>query len=170
MAGLRRQGFSFEEIGARVHKSERTARRYVGKVEPQLQIPKGNQQRDVGATELREGFVRELLEVLYRDKRLNELSMTWQGDRAVYGGPPSMLFLSEAEQLLRERLEDIGAMALRLLARDQRSKDRFLREVVGPVYREYVHWHEFAQKFGDTGEDWQPLRQRWVVEADDEVE
>jgi hypothetical protein len=39
MAALRRQGLPFEQVGARVGCSERTARRYVGHVEPELSLP-----------------------------------------------------------------------------------------------------------------------------------
>ena len=39
MAELRRQGLTFQEIGARVGCSERTARRKVGQVEPQINLP-----------------------------------------------------------------------------------------------------------------------------------
>ena len=39
MADLRRQGLTFKEIGAHLACSERTARRYAGQVEPQIQLP-----------------------------------------------------------------------------------------------------------------------------------
>src|SRR5207245_2869272 len=42
MAELRRQGLGFAEIGARRILSERTARRYVGKVAPRLTVPRGD--------------------------------------------------------------------------------------------------------------------------------
>lgn len=42
MAHLRRQGLTFADIGARLGCSERTARRYAGRVEPRLQLPEGN--------------------------------------------------------------------------------------------------------------------------------
>jgi len=87
---------------------------------------------------------------------------------AEYGGPPSILFLSEAERLIRERLEGLGVLALRLLALDKRSQNRFLREVVGCLYRDYVQWTQFAQNFGETGEDWRPPQERPPSEEIDE--
>ena len=47
MAVLRRQGLPFEEIGARVGCSERTARRYAGRVQPQLHLPEANPEPEV---------------------------------------------------------------------------------------------------------------------------
>ena len=41
MAELRREGLGFAEVGARRGFSERTARRFVGKVEPRLTLPQG---------------------------------------------------------------------------------------------------------------------------------
>jgi hypothetical protein len=58
--------------------------------------------------------------------------------------------------------------ALTFLAQDNRSKGRFLREVVGHLYWDYAHWHRFAQNFGETGEDWRPPRERPPGEPIDE--
>jgi transposase len=164
MAALRRQGFSFREIGKRVGCSERTARRYAGTVEPQLRLPPATVEPEADPRELREQLVTEFIQFLHRDPRLQSLTVVWHqvGEShwtAEYGGPPSILFLSEAERLFRERLDRTGVIALRLLALDGRSKRRFIREVVGYLYRDYVSWHELAQRFdtGDeTGEDWLP--------------
>ena len=119
-----------------------------------------------------ERLAREFLEILYRDKKLNHLTMTWQSrgpdlQEAVYGGPPSVLFLSEVERLIRERLDSMGILAVRFLARDERLQRRFLREVVGPLYLDYVGWHEFSQSFGETGEGWRPPRERPRVEVEE---
>ncbi len=172
MAELRRQGLAFAEIGVRQGFSERTARRFVGGVEPRLTIPRGDLEPGSDPGALRERFAREFLEILYTDKRLNALMRTWRttgpGAReAVYGGPPSILFLNEAERLIREGLEALGVLALRLLARDERSQHRFLREIVGSLYWDYVRWHEFSQNFGETGEDWRPPRERPHVEVEE---
>ncbi len=77
------------------------------------------------------------------------------------------MFLNEAERLIREGLEALGVLALRLLARDERSQHRFLREIVGSVYWDYVGWHKFSQNFGETGEDWRPPRERPRVEVEE---
>jgi hypothetical protein len=171
MAELRRQGSTFGEIGARLGCSERTARRYVGKVRPQLYLPQADP--EANPRTLCEQLASRFLDLLHRDPQLRSLTFTWrrvddETQVAEYGGPPSILFLSEAERLIRERLEGLGVLALRLLALDKRSQHRFLREVVGCLYRDYVQWTEFVQSFGDTGEDWRPPRERPPAEETDE--
>ena len=165
MAALRRQGVTFRDIGERLKCSERTARRYAGKVEPQLHLPQGNPEPETDPRALRERFTSEFLELLYRDERLRSLTVTWRkvGEdthEAIWGGPPSILFLSEAEGLLRERLGGLGDLALRLLTRDKRSQYRFLQETIGSLYADYVTWHQFAQNFGGIGEHWRPPGER----------
>ena len=173
MADLRRQGFTHKEIGERKGCSERTSRRYVGNVEPRLQLPRGNSEPEANPRTLRERFASEFLELLHGDERLRSFTVSWKTvdedtQEAIWGGPPSILFLSEAERLIRERLDAIGDLALGLLARDKRSQHRFLREVIGFLYADYVHWHQFAQNFDETGEDWRPPRERPPAEEIDE--
>jgi hypothetical protein len=173
MAELRRQGLGFAEVGARQGFSERTARRFVGQVEPRLSLPRTHSEPDGDPSELRERFAREFVEVLYKDERLNTLTLTWRvtgpgASEAVYGGPPSILFLNEAAGLIRERLDDMDPLALGLLARDRRLRHRLLREIVGSLYTDYVHWQQFAQAFGDPGGDWRPPRERQELEFDEE--
>jgi hypothetical protein len=173
MAALRRQGFTFRDIGARLGCSERTARRFAGKVEPRLQLPQGNPEPEADPRALRERLASAFLEILYADERLRSLTLRWQKvdettQKAIWGGPPSILFLSEAERLIRERLDGIGDLALRPLARDKQSQRRFLREVIGSLYADYVQWHQFAQNFGETGEDWRPPQERPPSEEIDE--
>jgi hypothetical protein len=173
MTELRLQGLTFADIGARLGCSERTARRYVGKVEPRLQLPQENPEPEADPRALRERFTSEFLEILHGDGRLRSLTLRWQKvgeatQKAIWGGPPSILFLSEAERLIRERLDGIGDLALRLLAREKQSQHRFLREVAGSLYADYVLWHQFAQNFGETGEDWRPPQERPPSEEIDE--
>jgi hypothetical protein len=173
MAALRRQGFTFRDIGARLGCSERTARRFAGKVEPRFQLPQGNPEPEADPRALRERLASAFLEILYADERLRSLTLRWQKvdettQKAIWGGPPSILFLSEAERLIRERLDGIGDLALRPLARDKQSQRRFLREVIGSLYADYVQWHQFAQNFGETGEDWRPPQERPPSEEIDE--
>ena len=172
MAELRRQGLGFAEVGARRGFSEKTARRFVGKVEPRLTLPQGDAEPESDPRALRERFAQDFLEILYRDKQLNALTMRLRkigpdAEVAEYGGPPSILFLNEAERLLRERLESMGVLALRLLARTKQLQARFLRETVGSLYSDYVLWHKIANKFGKTGEDWRPPRERPQLEPEE---
>ena len=174
MAEFRRQGLTHKEIAERTGCSERTSRRYVGKVEPQLRLPERNPEPEAEAPrQMRERFASEFLEILHRDERLRSFTLRWRKvdedtHEAIWGGPPSILFLSEAERLIRERLDGIGDLALRLLARDKQSQRRFLREVIGSLYADYVQWHQFAQNFGEIGEDWRPPQERPPSEEIDE--
>ena len=133
MAELRRQGLGFAEVGARRGFSEKTARRFVGKVEPRLTLPQGDAEPETDPRALRERFAQDFLEILYRDKQLNALTMRLRkigpdAEIAEYGGPPSILFLNEAERLLRERLDSMGVLALRLLARTKQMDDEDLEK------------------------------------------
>ena len=179
MAALRRQGVSFREIGAQLGCSERTARRYVGRVLPQLHLPQASPALETDPRALRDRLLSEFIDLLYAEPRLRSLTVMWHRvddstSEAEYGGPPSILFLSEAERLLQERLDSIGLLALRLLAKDRRSKLRFMREVVGFLYWDYVGWHQFAQNFGsgdlETGEDWRPPAERPPVKELDYID
>jgi len=173
MAALRRKGLTFEEIGARVGRSERTARRYTAKVKPRLHLPQEEPDLDTDPRALRARLISEFVELLYNDNRLRSLTFTWERvddttQKAVYGGPPSILFLSEAERLIREQLEILNPHALSYLALDERSKHRFLREVVGSLYTDYVVWHQFSESFDDNGEGWRPPQERPAIEPIDE--
>ncbi len=176
MAELRSQGLTFKEIGIRQGLSERTARRYVGKVEPRLQLPQGGDpEPDTDPGALRDRFAREFMEILYREPRLNRLYVTKRatGPGAVdwiYGGPPSILFLNEAERLIREGLDALGPLSLGVLARDEGLRHSFLRAKVGDLYSDYVGWHQFSQNFGEPGDDWRPPHERPPMETVDEVD
>ncbi len=171
MAALRRQGLTLTEVGLRRGLSERSARRYVGQVEPRLSLPgSGSQEPEEDPQALPDRLAREFLDALYRDPRLNSLTVTRHkvgrdGENWEWGGPPSILFVNEADRVIRTALDDLGALALRLLAQDSRSKARFLRERIGWLYSDYVTWHQLSQNLLDeTGEDWRPPRERPPVE------
>jgi hypothetical protein len=178
MATLRRRGLTFEEIGARVGCSERTARRYAGKVQPQLHLPEAKPQLDTDPRSVRERLVARYLRLLHDDDRLQSVTRVWRQvtpdcREAIYGGPPSILFLNEAERLLRERLDTIGVVTLRMLAENGQSQARFLREVIGDLYSDYLWWHKLADEFDPEGakEDWRPPRERPPIPDDpNEVE
>lgn len=177
MAELRRQGLTFAEIGRRQSCSERTARRFVGKVEPKLQLPSPDDSEPApDPATLRERFTRELLETLYREPRLNGLyrakRLTGPGPQDciyTYSGPPSIVFLNEAERLIREGLDALSPLSLSRLAQDQGLRQRFLRAGVGALYRDYLSWHQFYHNLGEIGDTWRPPRERSPIEAEDDL-
>lgn len=172
MTVLRQRGVSFKEIGRRIGCSERTARRWVGQVVPQLRSPGPELRSPTDARAIRELLLDEFLHLLYVNHELRSVTVVWKrvGDpmsesfQATYGGPPSILFLSEAERILGERLAKTGPRALQLLARTQQSKHRFIREVIGSLFSDYISWHRVAfnsfSGYNETGEDWRPPSER----------
>lgn len=173
MEELRRSGLTFKEIGRRLGCSERTARRYVGKVKPELHVPNATPRSDTDPRRMRERLVNRYLRLLHDDKRLQSLTRVWRETgpdtkECTWGGPPSILFLNEAERLLRERLESLGTISLHLLAENRQSQGRFAREVIGDLYAGYVSWHRFQDAFApdDDQDSWRPPRERPTVEPE----
>jgi hypothetical protein len=161
MAALRRQGLTFQEIGARLGCSERTARRYAGRVEPQLNLPSPLPDPEVrDPRDLREELARWFSEFLYR---LNE-----------HPAPRlSVRFMSEATRLIRDRLAEMDPLTLELLAKDRAMKDRFLKEVVGSLYGDFRSYVQFDEGIGHmtteaSAATWRPLRERPTIPAPDD--
>ncbi len=173
MAELRRQGVPYAEIGARLGCSERTARRYSGRVRPDLHLPNAIPDMETDPRILRDQLASRFVQWLHDDQRLCRLTRRWrQVDRstreAIYGGPPSILFLSEAEHLLRDRLDGLAIVALRLLAQNPQSQRRFLQEVVGYLYWDYVRHYQHQNLNSVTDEPWRPPRERPAPEPLDD--
>jgi hypothetical protein len=152
MAELRRQGLPFEEIGARVGCSERTARRYAGRVQPQLHLPGANPEPDVeDPRRMRDRLARWCSDLLYN----------------MPGEPrprDSVTFLAEAARLVQERLAGLDVLTLELLLRDIELRGRFIREVVGYLWGDFSSHVRFDTGFGIatsvSAADWRPLRER----------
>ena len=125
MAELRQQGVSYQEIGARLGCSERTARRYVGQVVPQLELPQPEFRAGVRDPDrMREWLARHFSEQLYHDKSFPAPRL-------------SVAFLADATRLVKESLEELPELILELLMNDKDLRDRFLRETVGSLYSSF---------------------------------
>ncbi len=161
MAALRRQGLTFKDIGLRTGCSERTARRYAGRVEPQLQLPGATEQ--VGfkeASALRDELSRWFSETLYEFKSHPQPRL-------------SVLFMAEANRLIRDRLAGMDQLTLELVARDGQMKTRFLREVIGPLYQDYqshIHWDTTLglMEPSTSASRWRPPAERNLDDDHDE--
>jgi hypothetical protein len=136
MAALRRQGLTFKEIGQRVGGSERTARRYAGRVQPQLHLPSAHPEPEVeDPHQIRERLARWFSDFLYKQN----------------GNPrprESVTFLAEATRMLRERLDATDPLTLELMVKDVELRKRFLLEVVGRLYSDYKLIVHFDIEFG----------------------
>jgi hypothetical protein len=161
MAALRRQGLTFQEIGQRVGCSERTARRYAGRVQPQLHLPSANPEPEVeDPRQMRERLARWFSDFLYK---LNEDPRPRE----------SVTFLGEATRMMRERLEETDPLTLELMLKDVELRKRFVVEVVGRLYSDYkliVHMDvEFGQmSTSQAAAGWRPPRERPVIEPEDD--
>jgi hypothetical protein len=159
MAELRRQGLPFEEIGARLGCSERTARRYAGRVQPQLHIPEANPEPDVEDP-----------------RRMRERLARWCSDQ-LYNMPgdpkprDSVTFLAEAARLVQERLAGLDVLTLELMLRDIELRKHFMREVVGYLWGDFSSHVRFDTGFGIdssvSAAEWRPLRERTHDVAED---
>jgi hypothetical protein len=155
MEHLRRQGLTFEEIGARLGCSERTARRYAGNVEPRLELPAKRPRLDPEALreQLTEHFARA----------------AWSGWKRW----PSTEFVNEVNRQVEERLAAMRPETLRLLAEDQRMRGQLFAQVVAPLYRDFRTYQgvdQFMGQFPDTAPlFWLPAGQ-WVRGDPDEAD
>lgn len=159
MAELRRQGLTFADIGARVGRSEKTARRYVGHVEPRIQLPNAQQDLDVeDPRELRAGLGKRFSSILHGG---------W--DRW-----PSAAFLAESNRQLEERLAQTDLQTLRVLAQDPKVRSQFFLEVVGPLYKDFAscqNVHQMIQEVSFRNQPflWRPPHERQSLTDDSEV-
>jgi DNA-binding CsgD family transcriptional regulator len=173
---LKQQGLSNKRIAAILGCGEKTIRGIVKDVKPELHLPHANLKPGRDPRVLREQLLAQFVGILHRDPNLRQWTVVWQdidngaGRVPEYGGPPSILFLNEAEKLLRAKLSALGIHALGFLASDWRSKAQFLREVIGHLYWDYIWWHKLKQEFGsgdyETG-DWRPPSERPRIQDDD---
>jgi AraC-like DNA-binding protein len=161
MAERRRQGLTFQEIGARLGCSERTVRRYAGRVEPQIQLPPATPEPEgEDPRVLRERLARWFSDFLYRFEGYPQPRM-------------SVRFMSEATHLIRDRLAEMDQLTLELVAKDRAMKDRFLKEVIGPVYADFRNYIQFDSGIGHlppaaSAANWRPARERPTVPAPDD--
>ncbi len=161
MAAFRRQGLTFKEIGQRVGSSERTARRYAGRVQPQLQLPPANPEPEVeDPRQMRERLARWFSEFMYKqngDPRPRE----------------SVTFLAEATRMLRERLEATDPLTMELMLKDVELRKQFVLEVVGPLYSDFKLMVHFDTGLGQMSPSqaaagWRPPRERPVLDPEDD--
>lgn len=161
MAALRRQGLTFREIGQRVGSSERTARRYAGRVQPQLQLPPANPEPQVEDTlQMRERLARWFADSLYK---LNDHPRPRE----------SVTFLAEATRMLRKRLDATDPLIIEMMIKDVQLRKRFLVEAVGRLYSDYKAMMHMDVEFGQMSPSqaaaaWRPPHERPVIEPEDD--
>jgi hypothetical protein len=161
MAELRRQGLSFADIGARVGCNERTVRRYVGQVQPQLHLPEAVPVPEVqDPRRMREALARELSSTLYNHRPSPQPSL-------------SVAFMAEATKLIQEGLEEVPPLTLELMQQDEELRKNFLRSTVGALYADYRQWTESGEALCgripcESVVTWRPPWERTKVYITDE--
>jgi hypothetical protein len=159
MAVLRRQGLTFQEIGARVGCSERTVRRKVGQVEPHVELPRNRPEPERDPDVLRERLARIFAAHLQKGWE------RWSSAR----------FVGEANRQFQERLAEMDPQTLHLVAMDGRVRSKLFLEVVGPLYRDFISITRMQEQLAGSGLDisqleWRPPREREREPPEDEEE
>jgi len=163
MARLRRQGLTCQKIGQRVGCGERTVRRYVKQVLPQLHLPQGRPEPKVeDPRKMRERLARGFSEALYR-------SDEYPRPRA------SVAFLAEGTRLIEEKLDRLPSLTLELMTKDSALRGRFLVETVGALYQDYRSYVRLECQLGPMMPDeaaarWHPLNERPELQDEDDEE
>jgi len=150
MAQLRRQGLTFHQIGQRVACSERTARRYVGQVLPDLHLPEAKPEpRAEDPRRIRARLARGFSDDLY--------------GLDIYPRPrDSVAFLAEATRLIEGGLARVPALTLELMTRERALQMRFLVATVGPLFQEFKTFAQIENTCGsevDPVTFWRPSRE-----------
>lgn len=117
MVDLRRQGFTYKDIGARLGCSERTVRRYVGHVPKEVEVPRDESEPDADLDQIRAWLLQWFTSLLADEFDLGQ----------------SLTLIDEAHYRLERRLARTHPNTLRLLAQNQPMRFRFYYEVVGPL-------------------------------------
>ncbi len=155
MADLRRQGATLQDIAAQLGCSERTVRRYAGKVERQLVTPPARAAEDV--EECREQLLSWYTAFLH----------------AAWERFPSVHLIDAAIRDLSKSLKEMRPETIRLVAADRRMRSRLLIEVVAPLFQDFDLFQkveELLNKFGDP----RPMAWRrdgkWRRDDEDEID
>ncbi len=126
MVALRRCGYSMREIAEEVDRSERTVRRYVKDVEPQVEL------RDVFDTaQLMDWFYDEVL-------ARRRWATTQAGEHWDESFDLGVEAVDSTMKLLRQRVESMEEISLRRLKSDEALRRQFFEEFISPVILRWI--------------------------------
>jgi Homeodomain-like domain-containing protein len=126
MVALRRSGYSMREIAGKVGRSERTVRRYVKDVEPQVEL------RDVFDTaQLMDWFYDEVL-------ARRRWTTTQAGEHWDESFDLGVEDVDSTMKLLRQRVESMEEISLRRLKSDESLRRQFFEEFISPVILRWI--------------------------------
>ena len=143
MVSLRRDGFTMKAIAEKVGVSERTVRRYVRGVEPDIRMPS-----ELDSDELTDRFYDQVLEA--RRRIVATASELW--DEPVEVGFEAV---DSAMKSLRERLAGMEKVSIRKLGADESLRAEFFHDFMTHVRRDWIDelktdrfLRDFALQFG----------------------
>ena len=127
MRRLRRSGYTLREIAEKVERSERTVRRYVKDVEPDVRV-----RPDFGTNQLMVWFSEKILE--YRRSLIAYMQEEW--DEVLELGVEAV---DEATTELRKRLEAMDKITIkRMMTDDTEFRQEYFEEFMTPVLRNWA--------------------------------
>ncbi len=126
MVSLRRDGFTMKAIAEKVGVSERTVRRYVRGVEPDIRMPS-----ELDSNELTDGFYDQ---VLASRRRIVAIASEDWAEPVELG----MEAVDSAMKSLRELLAGMEIVSIRKLGADESLRDEFFREFMTHVLGDWI--------------------------------
>ena len=126
MHRLRRSGYTNREIAEKVLRSERTVRRYVGDVEPDVKL-----RPDVSVAELMDWFHEKILDL--RRALIGIALSDW--DEVFDLGVEA---IDETTRALRGRVQALDEITIKKIAADESYRDEFFMEFMAPVMNRWL--------------------------------
>ena len=147
MVALRRDGFTMKVIAEKVRVSERTVRRYVRGVEPDIRMPS-----ELDSDELTESFYDQILAC--RRRIVATAAELWDEQFEL-----GFEAVDSTMKSLRKLLAGMEKVSIRKLAADESLRAEFFLEFMTHVRQDWVNeldtvrfLREFDRKFGGYGE------------------
>ena len=156
MHRLRRSGYANREIAEKVGRSERTVRRYVGEVEPDVKL-----RPDFGATELMAWFYEKILV----DRRSLVAAVLKEWGEVFELGVDAV---DETTRALREHVRALDEITIKKMAADESYRLEFYEEFMAPVRKEWVSNLKGQRDWRQLKRSWPP--EVWVEDNDGEHE
>ena len=139
MVSLRRDGFTMKAIAEKVGVSERTVRRYVRGVEPDIRMPS-----ELDSNELTDGFYDQ---VLASRRRIVAIASEDWGEPVELG----MEAVDSAMKSLRKLLAGMENVSIRKLGADESLRAEFFRDFMAHVMRDWVDILRTEHLFRELG-------------------
>lgn len=143
MSRLRRRGYTIREVAEKVGRSERTVRRYVKGIEPQVKA-----RSDLGSAQLMDWFYDQVL-----DRRRTLIVFAHnRWDEVVELG---VEVIDETARALRKRVSVMDEITVNRMASDEDYRREYFEEFIAPVVKKWMEhlillrqWAHMAEAAG----------------------